>query len=129
MPNHSDAEEKLVKPSTHFDKPQKVVCDDTLSLDQKSEVLDTMEQDARQMALAEAEGMGGGEPNKLNDVMEAKTELSVVTAMESYTAVMEDLRAWRIEEKNHDVIAHINQAISAIERLIPHVKSEGPRRL
>jgi hypothetical protein len=44
---------------------------------QKLEALDALEQDARQLSVASAEGMIGGEPSKLHDVLDAKDSLEV----------------------------------------------------
>ena len=63
---------KVQKPSSHFDKPQEVVEDSSLSEAQKGEALDALEQDARQLAEASSEGMAGGERNKLHEVLIAK---------------------------------------------------------
>ena len=41
----------------------------SLPLDQKIKTLDTLEQDARQLADASSEGMGGGERGKLHEVL------------------------------------------------------------
>jgi hypothetical protein len=65
------------KPLTHFDEPLHVVTDASLSKDQKAEALDTLEQDARQLAEASSEGMTGGERNKLHDVLIAKDALAL----------------------------------------------------
>jgi len=71
----SDA--KVQKPSTYYDEPHEVVVDSSLSKAQKVEALDTLEQDARQLAEASSEGMGGGERNKLHDVLIAENVLAL----------------------------------------------------
>lgn len=71
----SDAIGKVEKPATYFEAPSDVVADPQLSESQKREALETLEQDARQMAEAAAEGMAGGEPNKLDEVLQAKAEI------------------------------------------------------
>ena len=70
------AAEKVEKPSTHFGGPHDVVTDRELSEEQKQEALDTLEQDARQLSDAAAEGMSGGERSNLDDVLRAKAALS-----------------------------------------------------
>ena len=72
---------KLENPASHFDKPSEVVKDRQLSHRQKKEALKTWEQDARQIATANNEGMAandeggtGGNP-KLADVVRAKEKL------------------------------------------------------
>jgi hypothetical protein len=69
--------EKLQHPATYFDEPHEVVVDHALSTDEKAAVLDTLEQDARQLAEAASEGMASGEHNKLHDVLVAKDELGL----------------------------------------------------
>jgi hypothetical protein len=73
-PTKSDA--KVQKPSTDYDEPHEVVVDSSLSKAQKVEALNTMEQDARQLAEAPSEGMAGGERNKLHDVLIAEDVLA-----------------------------------------------------
>ena len=68
MSKQAKSDAKVQKPSANFDEPQEVVVDPSLSKAQKVEALDTLEQDARQLAEASSEGMGGGEPNKLHEV-------------------------------------------------------------
>jgi hypothetical protein len=52
-----------------------VVIDLALSQEQKKEAIDVLEQDARQLSVASAEGMTGGEPTNLQDVLDAKNSL------------------------------------------------------
>ena len=52
---------KVEDPATHFDKPNDVVHDVKLSLDEKQKALNTWEQDARQLLTASSGGMTGGE--------------------------------------------------------------------
>jgi hypothetical protein len=73
---------KLENPASHFDKPSEVVKDGQLSHRQKKEALKTWEQDARQIATANNEGMaardegGTGSDPKLADVVQAKDKMS-----------------------------------------------------
>jgi hypothetical protein len=53
-----------------------VVVDSSLSKAQKVKALDTMEQDARQLAEASSEGMSGGKRNKLHEVLIAENVLA-----------------------------------------------------
>ena len=78
MNEQAKSDPKVGKPSAHFDEPHEVV-DSSLSKVQKVEVLDTLEQDARQLAEASSEGMAGGERNKLHDVLVAKDKLALHT--------------------------------------------------
>jgi hypothetical protein len=73
---------KVENPATHFDKPNDVVHDATLSLDEKKKALNTWEQDARQLLTASSEGMTGSEEgalpddyNHLGEVVRAKDKI------------------------------------------------------
>ena len=57
------------------EQPHKVVADPELSTKKKAKILDTMEQDARLLDTATAEGMTGGKPSNLRQVLHAKREL------------------------------------------------------
>ncbi|MEO3474437.1 hypothetical protein AAFN86_21405 [Roseomonas sp. CAU 1739] len=74
MPEPASPKTKVEKPATYFQSPSDVVSDARLSATQKRKALDTLEQDARQLADASAEGMAGGEPTNLHDVLQAKAE-------------------------------------------------------
>ena len=63
---------KTESPARHFEKPRQVVQDPNLSPSEKAKALDSWEEDAQALQRAEDEGMGGGEPTKLIDVVEAK---------------------------------------------------------
>jgi hypothetical protein len=73
---------KPENPASHFDKPSEVVKDGQLSHRQKKEALRTWEQDTRQIATANNEGMaardegGTGSDSKLADVVQAKDKMS-----------------------------------------------------
>jgi hypothetical protein len=73
---------KVEDPATHFDKPNDVVHDVNLSLDEKKKALNTWEQDARQLLTASSEGMTGSEEgaqsddrNRLGEVIRAKDKI------------------------------------------------------
>jgi hypothetical protein len=75
-------EPKVENPATHFDKPNDVVHDVNLSLDEKRKALNTWEQDARQLLTASGEGMTGSEEgaqpdnhNRLGEVGRAKDKI------------------------------------------------------
>jgi hypothetical protein len=70
-----DIEAMLENPVGYFDKPVDVVRDSKLSLDEKKQILDAWEEDARRLAVATEEGMSGGEPSNLAEVAEAKVKL------------------------------------------------------
>jgi len=68
--------DKLTRPDAHFAEPEDVVADGSLSHREKSEVLDSLELDARLLEDAASEGMSGGELNKLYEVLQAKDRLA-----------------------------------------------------
>jgi hypothetical protein len=83
MPRISKAHKNrnVENPASHFDRPRDVVKDDQLSHRQKKQALKTWEQDARQMATANNEGMGAndeggtGSDPELADVVRAKEKM------------------------------------------------------
>jgi hypothetical protein len=75
MNEQAKIDDKVQKPAAHFDQPHEVAADSSLSQPQKLKVLDTLEQDARQLSEASAEGMAGGERTKLHEVLKAKNAL------------------------------------------------------
>ena len=73
---------KIANPEMHFENPQDVVQDDTLSHEDKNKVLNVWEQNERQLLTASNEGMPGKEEgqrkkesNRLGDVSQAKDDL------------------------------------------------------
>ena len=76
MIGQTKIDEKVQKPATHFDEPHEVVTDSSLSKPQKVKALDALEQDARQLSEASAEGMDGGKRAKLHEVLKAKETLA-----------------------------------------------------
>ena len=102
---------------SHFDEPQEVAVDSSLSKAQKVEALNTLEQDARQLAEASSEGMGGGERNKLHDVLIAKDILTLPVA-DAYETVLQDLRSRQKRNSAIDTRVLLKQAIAALEGLV-----------
>jgi hypothetical protein len=73
---------KVENPATHFDKPNDIIHDVSLTLDEKKKALNTWEQDARQLLTASNEGMTGSEEgarpddhHHLGEVVRAKDEI------------------------------------------------------
>jgi hypothetical protein len=71
-----DVNEALQSPATVFAKPSDVVNHPGLNVETKFKVLDQWERDARALAVAEEEGMSGGEENMLGRVRRAIRELN-----------------------------------------------------
>jgi hypothetical protein len=112
------SDSKVLKPSTHSGEPREVVVDSSLSKVQKVEALDTLEQDARQLAEASSEGMAGGERNKLHDVLIAKDMLALPPMVAAYETVLQDLRLRQKRDPGIDTQVLFKQAIAALEELV-----------
>jgi hypothetical protein len=110
--------EKVEKPATHFAEPHHVVVDPSLSKEEKAGALEAMEQDARQLATASSEGMSGGEPTKLHEVLLAKESLELPPQISAYELVLQDLQARRSTEKAEGTLALIEQAIASLDPLL-----------
>jgi hypothetical protein len=117
MNQHTDAHARSVTPAAHFAEPHHVVHDPALSSDQKAHALDALEQDARQLAEATSEGMGGGEPSKLHDVLDAKDALLAATVTDAYGIVLLDLRLRQTLGPSPETGALIEKAIEALGKL------------
>ena len=85
-------------PQSHpnFDAPIEVVADPSLSKQEKAEALEDLEQDARQLDIASSEGMSGGEPSALVEVLHAKEALEPLSTDFAYELVLKDLEARRL---------------------------------
>jgi hypothetical protein len=66
-----DFDRALLSPSSVFDKPMDVVATDSMTPHQKLQVLKRWEADARDLEVATAENMSGGEPSRLPEVRKA----------------------------------------------------------
>jgi hypothetical protein len=72
MPKISSAKKtpnKTESPESNFKKPQEIAVDDALTRGEKKKALDTWEVDAQALERAQDEGMTGGKPSKLTDVL------------------------------------------------------------
>ena len=118
MSEQAKNDAKVQKPSTYFDEPQEVVVDSSLSNAQKVKALDTLEQDARQLAEASSEGMTGGERDKLHDVLIAKDTLDLPPMSAAYESVLQDLRSRQKCDPTIETAALLKQAIAALDGLI-----------
>ena len=118
MTDDTTGQEKITRPHAFFRNPQQVVTEPTLSKDQKTEALDAMEQDARQLAAASDEGMAGGERNKLRDVLEAKELLELSPTDLAYETVLKDLRSRVKTDVTGDARALVEQALAALSAVV-----------
>ena len=65
----------LLDPASVFGAPEEVERDGTLSKEEKLAILGSWEEDAHELAVAEDESMGGGEPSRLEEVVAARARL------------------------------------------------------
>lgn len=93
MKDAASNRDKIKKPHAFFEEPHEVVIDPALSTEQKGQALDSLEQDARQLSLAASEGMTGGEPTGLHDVLDAKDTLALAPIDQAYEVVLKDLKS------------------------------------
>ena len=106
--------DKVEHPAKVFSEPTEVVADPKLSTHQKLRALDSLEQDARQLAAASAEGMSGGEETQLRGVLEAKRTLELPPADVAFTVVLRTLEAKLADTLGTDTHAVLISAIDAI---------------
>lgn len=77
MTIRKDIEKAVTQPWKVYRAPEDVLVDERLSDAEKRRVLESWEHDARELAVAEEENMGGGEPNMLDRVVTALNTLPV----------------------------------------------------
>lgn len=76
MGSHSkDIERAIRSPTSVYAAPEDVLADSGLDVATRRKILKSWEVDARELAVAEAENMGGGEPNMLTRVLAALAEI------------------------------------------------------
>jgi hypothetical protein len=108
---------KIHRPHAHFESPHEVVVDPELSKAQKIEVLNSLEQDARQLAIASSEGMSDGEATGLQDVLHAKEVLNLPPTSIAYEVVLQDLHLRLTTTESTDFKVNIQQAILALRTI------------
>lgn len=70
-----DVNKAKFDPSSIFLNPEEVLTEESLSREEKILILRQWEYDARQLAVAEEENMGGGSPNMLAEILETLNKL------------------------------------------------------
>lgn len=123
MEDEGQSAEKIHKPHAFFAEPHDVLTDPALSTAQKAEILATLEQDARQMVTASDEGMTGGEPGKLHEVLAAATTLALPPVARAYDLVRNDLRSRLKVGDPGDGRAVIELALTAVEAAVRSMAS------
>ena len=111
-------EAKVEHPHAHFATPSEVIVDPELSKPDKVRALESLEQDARQLATAAAEGMTTGEKSGLQDVLAARDALELPPFDLAVSVVMEGLRARLQGTGPGDAHRLIARAIEAVEAAI-----------
>ena len=109
---------KVEKPHAYFREPHEVLVDPALSKAQQSDILRTLEQDARQMSVASDEGMAGGEPTNLHDVLETRDSLELPPVAQAYDLVLNDLRARLTAASPGDARTLIELGLTAVEAIV-----------
>jgi hypothetical protein len=74
-----------------------------------------MEQDARQLSTATTEGMDGGEPTRLHEVLVAKSTLDLPPDSIAFAVVVNSLKAALPEAEGTQAHAVIRHAIESVE--------------
>lgn len=110
-----EAQDKVQHPRSHFENPAEIVVDSVLTKDEKVRALETMEQDARQMSVAAAEGMAGGERAGLGDVLAAKDALELPPFDLAVAVVVQNLRGKLPQFEGTEVHGLITGAIEALD--------------
>jgi len=121
MNNNETDRGKVEKPHHHFDTPHEIIADPGLSKTEKIQALDSLEQDARQMAIAAGEGMSGGEDTKLQEVLHAKDALELPPIIAAYEVVLKDLHIRQRDAESGEQKRLMQQAIAVLET----IKSSG----
>jgi hypothetical protein len=106
---------KVQAPHKSFEHPAEVVADPALSKDQKASALESLEQDARQLATASGEGMAGGEGTNLREVLVAKETLELPASDAAFAVVIQTLESKLAMARGTTAHTVIAQAIQSIE--------------
>lgn len=75
----SFAAEAKANPTRYYRRPGEVVRDRRLKKAEKLAILEAWELEARELAVASEENMGGGEPTLLEEVVQARVDLGDVS--------------------------------------------------
>ncbi len=114
MDDNEAHSKKTERPHAHFEAPHEVVVDPALSKEQKIEALDSLEQDARQLAIASSEGMSDGEATGLQEVLHARDVLELPPIPLAYEVVLQDLHLRLVGGESQQMRMLAEQGISAL---------------
>lgn len=90
---NTHVEDLIAYPQRHFDRPEEVLNEPTLSVDEKRRILESWKLDAQRLAESTAENMSGGEETDLRDVSKVLIQLKS----------MEDMPVARQSKQGSDV--------------------------
>ena len=76
---NTHVEDLIAYPQRHFRRPDDVLVEPTLSVDEKRRILESWKLDAQRLAESTAENMTGGEESDLREVSRALLSLKAVT--------------------------------------------------
>jgi hypothetical protein len=113
--SRSVAPAKVRHPGKMFAEPAHVIADPDLTTDEKRRALDVMEQDARQLAVATAEGMDGGEETRLREILQAKQILEMPPVEMAFSVVRQTFEAKLRETLGTATHELIGRALDAIK--------------
>ena len=108
-----DIEAALANPSAYFTQPQDVLACPGLSRELQLKILRQWEQDARELAEAESEGMGGGEESMLGRVRQALRTLDLTPKTVAGEAQIAASRAKHAASQIQGGVIEIREVIRA----------------
>ena len=77
-----DFEKALIDPASEFSSSTNVCTEQSLTRDQKIQILRRWEYDARELEVAEEENMGGRGPDELDEILAALHQLNAKVDVE-----------------------------------------------
>lgn len=78
---NTHVEDLISHPQRHFGRPEDVLNEPTLSVDEKRRILESWKLDAQRLAESTAENMSGGEETDLRDVSKVLVQLKSMEEM------------------------------------------------
>lgn len=114
-PQASEATDRVEHPHAHYEHPEEVVVDPLLSKEEKLRALEAMEQDAKQLSTAAAEGMAGDQGSGLHEVLDAKQALEMPPFDLAVSVVLQGLRARLSSTEGTEAHALIARAIESLD--------------
>ncbi len=128
-PPVASPEDKIERPHAHVAHPTDIVVDPSLGKDEKLRMLDALEQDAQQLSAAAAEGMTGGEPTQLHDVLMAKEALALPPGEIALSVVLQSLKSKLPSVAGTPAHTLILSAITALEAACAAMSDKSPATL